>query len=1351
MTSLTNLAIRYRTAIVVLTLLVVGGGLFSYLTLPKEANPSIEIPQIVVTTVYPGASPDDVESTVTTELERELQGISGIDEIRSTSTRGVSSIVVEFVPDVALDAANQDVREAVDAAESELPDDAEEPQVDEIDTSEFPIMRVNLSADYSLARLKEVAEDLKDELEGVNGVLEASITGGLTREVQVRVDLAALKSYGLTFNDLISTVQGENTNVPGGDIDVADESVIVRVDGEVTDPEEIEEFVVAAPNGQPVRVDDVADVRFGFEDRESYARLKVLRTETDEGVLKPMRGAQRDLKQVLSLSITKRSGENILETVGAVNEVLDAFDLPSGTQVTITGDQSEQVRSLVTDLENNIISGLIFVVAVLLFFMGVRNATLVGIAIPLSMLTSFLVFQVMGYTLNFVILFSLIIALGMLVDNAVVIVENIYRFREAGYDRFEAARLGTAEVGGAVAASTATTVAAFGPMLFWPGIIGEFMSFLPLTLIITLTSSLFVALVINPVVTGYFVEVENGSDAAAPPVTNGAGTAGAGTAGTGGDATADGSGTDDDGGAPAWLGRALAAAGVGAAGLMLGLANWKTLVVVAVGIPVLVLLHTQVFKPVGDRFIESGLPRLVEGYRGVLQGMLQRTNRSYGELLRNAGALGALAVGALLGALGALVGLGAGWTVGAVLLAPAALFGALGAVGVVVHSLEVAYRGARTTVVAGLLTAALLALSLGVAVAGGSVTLLQAGGVVALPLAVAAVGALGMGFAETRPLRLLTDNRAALLNASLGLLLAIGAMFAAAPTGVGFFPDTDPNQIQVTLRASEGTTVEASNEIAREATERLVALVEQYPAFEANVKNMSVNVGVGGDSRFGGGAREPEVSQITLNLVDYIDRAEPSTKTLERVRTRLAGIPGVVMEITRDQQGPPTGPPVNIEVSGENDEATIAAARTVRRRLEEAAASDAVPGLVDVTDNLDAGQSELRVEVDRERAGRFGLSTSQVGRTVRAAVNGTEAGEYRTGEDDYDITVRLQQADRRNIEQLKGLTLGGPAGTQVPLTSVARLEEGSALGSIRRIDLEQVVTVSGDAAPGFTGSEVLTDVQALVDDLRPELPAGVELSYTGQQEDQQESFGFLGTALAVGVALIMMILIAQFNSVTAPFIIMVAVGLSVVGVLLGLIATRTPFSLFTFIGVISLAGIVVNNNIVLVDYIMQLRERGMDKQEAIVEAGATRLRPVLLTALTTILGLVPLTFGINVDFVGLLADFDPNFQIGSSNTQFWGPMGTAIISGLAFGTFLTLVIVPVMYSAFDSLSVLSARLQGAPADEAGIVSETVATTGTTAGAPDARPDRGAARAGGDGRPEAAPTGDAPGSGEASAP
>jgi multidrug efflux pump len=1247
---ITNTAITYRTTILVLTAVLSLGGIYSYITIPKESNPSIEIPQVVVTTIYPGASPDDVESLITQHIEREVQGINGIKEVRSTSTEGVSSIIVEFEPDVSMDDAFAKVRDKVDLAKPDLPSDVDEPMVSEIDFTQFPILTINLSAPYPLTRLKRVAENLQDELEGIPSVLAVDLIGGLDREVQVNVDLARLQGYNLTFMDLVTAISDENTNVPGGSIDVDELNYLVRIDGEIEDPTELENMVIKSPGGVPVYVRDVADVDFGFAERGSYSRLAIYQEEDVDGNLYDLPADQQGMNQVISLNVKKRSGDNILETVDEVGAVLNDYVFPSGTQVIITGDQSVFVKDLIKDLENNIISGLIFVITVLLFFLGVRNATLVGIAIPLSMFISFIVFQALGYTLNFIILFSMIIALGMLVDNAIVIVENIYRYLEEGASKFDAARKGTAEVAGAVIASTATTVAVFVPMLFWPGIIGEFMSWMPLTLIITLLCSLFVAIIINPVITGIFVRLEGEAAPKRPD-----------------------------------LARKVTFGVIFLLGLMLGIANWKTLLVIVVATPTIALLHKHVMKPIGDNFVRDGLPRLVETYRSFLKWMLQRDYDAKRAMLKNTLALGSLTLGFVLLVLSLLISSLLGDAASMVFLIPGGVLLALGVLGVLIHTGEVVLLGKQSSIRLGLIFAVTSAAFLGLmALLDKDVDTATATELLVFPLLIVVGGFVGKLFIKRDKL-LLSDNRSLLLNTVLGSLIMIIFMFAAAPTGVEFFPTTSPRQILVTAEGPLGMNLDASNELAEEARRRLGSLLEGSDDARANIKNMIVNVGVSSDAQFGSSASSPERSRITLNLRDYPDRAEDSFTTLERIRTELQGIPGAEIKIDKDQDGPATGAPVNIEITGAEFDVITRIASDIKQILVEASRTQTVPGLVDIQDNLDAGRPELRIHVDRERAGRFDLSTRKIASTVRSAVNGIEAGKYRESEDEYDIIVRLREADRATLESVRNLTIL-EEGTQIPLTAVADLEITGGLGSITRLDLDRVAIITGEAAPGYNNAAILAQVQELLAPYQADMPAGYQLAFTGENEEQAESFGFLSVVFAVGIALIFMIMIAQFNHVSSPFIIMVAVGFSLIGVLLGLILTRTPFGLMTFIGVISLAGIVVNNNIVLIDYTMQLRDRGMQKQAAIIEAGATRLRPVLLTALTTVLGLVPLTFGINVDFVGLLVDLDPNFQFGSENTQFWGPMGTAIISGLTFATFLTLVIVPVMYSVFDSLA-----------------------------------------------------------------
>ena len=634
--------------------------------------------------------------------------------------------------------------------------------------------------------------------------------------------------------------------------------------------------------------------------------------------------------------------------------------------------------------------------------------------------------------------------------------------------------------------------------------------------------------------------------------------------------------------------------------------------------------------------MRKSLPVIVDSYRRFLRWMLKRDYSVRWAYVRNTVTLASFVAGLTLGAAGLAVnGLTGSLPSALVLWIPGGLALLVGVVGIVVHSV-------------GLFVS-----------------------VLATPLGL-------------DPPRILTDNRARLLNAVLGLLFLIIAGFAIAPTGDEFFPDTDPNLVRVNVEAPLGTTIHASNDLATQVQDQLDVLLNDDAESKESLENLVVNVGVGGDAAFGGGAAAPEESSITLNLVDYKDRKEASRVTLEKIRERLASISGAELEITKDQQGPPTGPPVNLEIAGPDFDEIVRISVEVKAMLRKWSESGEVPGLVDVRDNLDTGKPELLVRIDRDLAGRRNLTTQESALMVRTAINGSEASTFRDGEDEYDITVRLAEEDRSSLDALQNLSVFKD-GQQTPLVAIADFKPTTGLGSITRKDLKRVVTVMANVATGYNAAETLGLVKTKLEPYRQSLPSGYTFDYTGENKDQQESFSFLFTALLSGVALIFMILIAQFNSVTNPVIVMIAVALSLIGVMLGLLITRLPFSLFTFIGLISLAGIVVNNNIVLIDYINQLRERGIAKKEAIIQGGATRLRPVLLTALTTVLGLIPLTFGINIDFVGLVTEVDPDFRIGSPNTQFWGPMGIAIISGLVFATFLTLVIVPVMYSILDSL------------------------------------------------------------------
>ena len=1089
---LTSFAIEHSTMVLVMTAIVVLLGLSSYAAVPKESSPEIVIPNIYVSTIYPGVSPRDIETLISRPLEEELNTIPDVKTISSTSTEGVSSINVEFDAGVDMNEALQRVREKVDIAKPELPEGAEEPGIFEINFSEFPIMQVNVAGPYSLVRLRDVAEDLKDDLEQIPSVLEVQLSGGLEREVLVDIDLAKLKFYNLAFDDVIDAIRRENVTIPGGAIDVGEVKYLVRVPGEYDQPEPIADIVISSPRGVPVYVRDVATVDFGFKERDSYARL--------------------DAVSVVSLAVKKRAGENIIETADAVRAVVAAQEarFPRGTVVKITSDQSEDIHNMVTSLENNIISGLILVVGVLLFFLGARTAWFVGLAIPMAMLLSFIVIRGAGFSMNMVVLFSLILALGMLVDNAIVVVENIYRFREQGFDRKSAAKYATAEVAVPIIASTATTLAAFAPMAFWPGIVGEFMKFLPLTLIITLSSSLFVALIIVPTLCSLFLEHEAAPSLPLPKLTR------------------------------------RVAIGVGTV-IIIGflLVNPLTSVLLLVAAGAAYASNHFVLHPVGHWFMTHGLPRTIAMYERQLR-----------------------------------------WAL--------------------------AHRG---RMIAGTL---------------------------------------------------------------LGLVVAVVA-FGALNNGSEFFPeDIPPATVYVQVDAPIGTRIDLTDGIVRRLEGELDALPGRQD-FESTVATSGSQVAMD----FGGAGGATHLASVAVNFRDFQVRQTDVFQTLERMRGSIGlGIAGADISVEIPNQGPPTGQAVAVEITGDDPD-------QLRRLGDQAVAileqSPVFPKLDGLEHDMSTGRPELVVDVDRERAALYGLNTSDIGATVRSAINGSEASKYRDGKDEYDITVRLAKAYREDLSSLADLTLVPEDGGQIPLSSVASWRIGTGFGDIKRKDLDRVVSITSDVRAGHSANAVAAEVRETLAEFGSQLPSGYQLRYVGQSQDQAEAQTFLTGAFVMAVLLIGFILVSQFNSVTKPLIIMTSVLLSTIGVLVGLIIFRMPFGIImTGVGVISLAGIVVNNAIVLMDYIDILRTRdGMGRHEALVVGGKTRFRPVILTAITTVLGLVPLAIGLNIDFIGLFTSLRPDFYWGGEQAAWWGPMAIAVIAGLTFATFLTLVLVPVMYSLLD--------------------------------------------------------------------
>ena len=1109
---LTSLALKNRNTIFMLTGIILLFGLISYRTMPKELFPDIVIPTILVQTTYPGNAPVDIENLISRPIEKEVETINGIKKLSSTSAQDASMIFVEFNTDVDLDRALQDVKDAVDKAKSELPDDLlYDPLVMDIDVSEFPIININLSGDYSLEELRDYGEYLEDEIETIDEISKVELQGLNDREIRIDVDLYKMEALNLSFFDIESAITSENVSISGGEIKLGDARRTIRTIGEFTSVEELSNIVIKRDNGKIVQLKDIADVTDGYADPQSFARL--------------------NMQPVVSVQVIKKGGENLLAATNQIFEKLDeaqaSGNLPEGLSLTLTNDQSEMVRSQLHNLENSMIMGVIFVVLVLFYFLGTRNALFVGMSIPMSMYLSFVVINLIGYRINMIVLFSLILALGMLVDNAIVVVENIYRFVSRGYKPFEAARKAVGEIATPIITSTITTLAAFLPLAFWGGIIGSFMKALPVTLIIVLSSSLFNALVIIPVFSATFIRVGGSAYDSTPNKKKGY----------------------------------TFAAGMILVSVPLYFAGFMVLANLLVLFALIGILNLAFFHKAELWFQQVFLVWLERSYLRSLNYALRKRNPLW-------------------------------FFFGTILL----------------------------------------------------------------------------------------------------LVFTI-ALFGIRQPKVTFFPENQPNYINVVAELPIGTDITATDEFVRKYLEKdIYAYMKPY---EDITKSILTTVGKGGEESLEnmsvGGT--PNKALVTVSFVDYEERKGINTSAImSGMSDKLINrYPGVQISIEKDAMGPPAGKPINIEISGPDYGELMALTDSMTGFIDRMK----IDGIEGLKSNLNVGKPELLVHIDRKKARRYGISTVQIASTIRTALYGKDISDFKVGEDEYPIQLRLKDQYRYSVPALMNQKIifkedGQDIG--VPISAVADLSYNTTYSSIRRKDMDRVITLYSNVIEGYNANDINEQIKSGLTGF--EMPEGYGFSFTGEQQEQQESMEFLGRAMMIALALILLILVTQFNSVIRPLIIMASVVFSTIGVFGGLSTFKMDFVVvMTGIGIVSLAGIVVNNAIVLVDYIELLKARRrkelglaedaplsqQDATHCIVTAGKTRLRPVLLTAITTVLGLVPLAVGMNIDFEGLFTSFHPDVYFGGPQVLFWGPMAWTVIFGLTFSTFLTLVIVPVMY------------------------------------------------------------------------
>ncbi|QHT72052.1 efflux RND transporter permease subunit [Rhodocytophaga rosea] len=1098
----TNWCIENKTTVYIFIIMVTIAGVFTYQNLPKESYPEIVVPQMVVTTFNYGTSPEDVENLITKPIEKELKTVKGIKKVTSNSIQDLSAVIVEFNTGEDVAEAKQRTKDAVDKARTELPDDLDqEPDVQELDFSEFPVMQVNVSGNFPLKKLKEFAEVLQDEIEALPQVRRADLIGALNREIQINVDLYRMQAAGINFSNIQQAVAGENINISGGDLNVNDVRRTLRVTGEFKNIKSLQDIVIRSSTGNTVFLKEIATVEDSYEERQDFARLNG--------------------NPVISLSVIKRSGQNLIEASDNVQQIVErmkAETFPEGLNITITGDQSDQTRTDLNDLLNTIILGFIFVVLVLMFFMGTRDAIFVALSVPLSALLAFLILKVVGYfmpeinlTLNFMVMFAFLLGLGIVVDDAIVVIENTHRiFNSENISIKDAAKKAAGEVFIPVLSGTITTIAPFVPLLFWPGLIGEFMKFLPITLIATLFASLVVAYVMNPVFAVSFMTKHDAESA--------------------GDARK--------------LIKPLLIMGVIAVlcyiGVGVGLGNF------IVFLMLIYVINHYVFTPAIYKFQHNLWPRFMHQYRRFIS------------------------------------------------------------------------------------------------------------------------------FAITgrRPVYFLLGV--------IGLFIFTFGIFGAFPPPVEFFPSGEPNFVYVYNKMPIGTDATKTDSVTKLIEARVNKVLVPHKDIVTSVIS---NVGIGaGDPINPDLTITPHKSKVTVAFVKFEERLHVSTKEiLEKIRASVQDIPGTELSVEQESGGPQVGKPVSIEMAGADFNELLKIQRMVRAAIAKAG----VQGIEELKSDLVLNKPEIIVDIDREKAAREGISTAQIAGEIRTALYGLEVSQYREAKDEYPIMVRLDTTYRNRIEDILAmnisyLDMASGRFRQVPLNAVADVRYGTSFSSINRKNQERLVTLSSNLLTGYNANEVVAQVQEAINDL--ELPAGYTIKMGGEQEDQQETFLFLITALATAVALIFIVLVTQFNSVSKPIIIFMTILFSFIGVLLGFIIFGMTLSiLMTGVGIVALAGIVVKNGIILIEFTDELRLRGKDLRTAVIEGGATRLNPVILTAAACVLGLIPLAIGLNVNFVSLFTHLNPEIFIGGQSSVFWGPLAWTIIFGLTFSTFLTLVIVPVMY------------------------------------------------------------------------
>lgn len=1066
---------RYRVVYLIIAAIVLLG-FQSYISLPREEMPEIVFPVGMVTTSYIGAAPEEIENLITDEIEAKLKELDDVESITSTSSNGISSVMVEFEVGTDIDEKIDEIRNSVSEIQNNLPEDSSSPIIRGFETSDKPIITLNISGDYDLIRLKNIAEDIQDEIEKLNGISEVTLVGGLDREINIYVDTAKLATYDLSIDNIKSAIQYSNINAPGGDIELDDMQFNVRTVAEFEEIEEMEEIVVTVKDGLPIYLKDIAYIEDTSSDATSYSQI--YDTSLSNG---------KSATMTITLSVMKDTDADI---VGLSNEIKELIETGKGSLypedvfVAITGDEAVEVNEKLNDVVNNAISGLLIVIVVLFLFIGFRESIIVAFVIPLSLLSSFILMEYSGITLNTMSLVALILALGMLVDNAIVIMENIDRIRDEGLDVTSASKVATNQVAPAVFAATLTTISAFLPMAITSGMLGEFLKTIPITVMFAIGASFLISLVITPALCSRYLSKYK----AKAKNTN---------------------------------------------SKLVFLRKILSIIFVFV-------LSLFAFMQDGKFGVLSWIGAIAFS-GGMAIKEFKLSNSNHGDLK------------------------------------------------IIKHYINIMDKVLKSKV--------------------RRITVV--------------IVAMAIFFAS-------------LLTIPLGILK------------IELFPTSDSTSITIDVETPSGYLLDDTSSVVSEVEEILFAYPE-IESFVSKIGNTGNAIQSGGDN--------PNTAKISIDLVEMEERERSSIEIVASLRKEVKNIAGADITVGQSSMGPGSDKPISIELKGENLDLLEEVANDFKDILA------GIPGTAEVSTSIGDGSKEIQVDIDKTQASLLGLSPLSIGQEIRNAIQGVEVSQFKENQDEIDIIIRTSDEEITIIDDFNKIYFTSNTGEKIAFSRVASLVETKGYNSIEHDDLKRIVKIESEMDGSSNSNMILNQFRTKISSYN--LPKDIEVSYGGDAKQINESFTDMFINMILAILLVYIILSIQFNSLSQPLVILFSLPLAIIGAILGLIITNNNFGLLSFMGIVSLVGIAVNDAIVLVDYTNYLRKKDYGLLEAIKEAGKTRFLPVLATSITTIGGILPLALE------------DPDYA----------QMGFALIFGLVASTVLTLLIIPIIYSLSEEFKI----------------------------------------------------------------